>query len=95
MRIIEDVTEFRCPDQETIAAYIDGSLGGDELVGVSNHLTHCDRCYDTVAATVRFLSGRAYTENVNPPWALGPAIVTAVVMAVALTVCLLLLGHSP
>lgn len=77
-----------------LAAYVDGRLGSDELARISTHLVDCDRCYETVAATVRFLAGGARTENVAPPWALAPAILTATVMAAAMTIGLLLLGQG-
>ena len=88
------MTDPMCPEAETLAAYVDGRLGNDELAGISSHLVECERCYQTVAATVRFLSGRARTESVAPRWALLPALLTATVMAIAMTVCLLLLGQG-
>ncbi len=87
------MTNATCPGAETLAAYVDGRLGpmsNDKLAEVSSHLIDCERCYETVAATVRFLgAGRA--ENFAPPLALLPALLTGTVMAIALTVSLLLL----
>ncbi len=80
-----------CPSAETLAAYVHGRIGEHELAKISNHLVDCERCYETIAATVRALSGVGPTENTAPPWALLPALLTGTVMAIALTVSLLLL----
>jgi len=91
------MTKTTCPAAETLAAYVDGRIGpmsDDELVEISNHLVECERCYETVAATVRVLSGAGRSENIAPPWALLPALFTGTVMALALTVSLLLLLHG-
>jgi len=88
------MTNTTCPGAETLAAYVDGRLGpmsNDKLAEVSSHLIDCERCYETVAATVRFLAGAGRTENIAPPLALLPALLTGTVMAIALTVSLLLL----
>ncbi len=84
------MTNETCPGTETLAAYVDGRLGEDKLTEISSHLVDCARCYETVAATVRFL-GAGRTENIAPPLALLPALLTGTVMAIALTVSLLLL----
>ena len=84
------MTNATCPGAETLAAYVDGRIGHDELAEISNHLVDCERCYETVAATVRVFSGVGRTENMAPPLALLPALLTGTVMAIALTVCLLL-----
>ena len=88
------MTDTPCPEAEVLAAYVDGRLGSEDLARISNHLVDCERCYETVAATVRFLSGGARTDNVDPPWALLPALATATVMAIVMTVCLLLLERG-
>ena len=88
------MTNATCPGAETLAAYVDGRIGpmsADELAEISNHIVDCARCYETVAATVRVLSGVGRTENIAPPWALLPALLTGTVLALALTVSLLLL----
>ncbi|GMR24511.1 MAG: hypothetical protein BMS9Abin37_3063 [Acidobacteriota bacterium] len=85
------MTSSPCLSAETLAAYVDGRIGEHQLVEISNHLVDCERCYETVAASVRVLSGVGRTENIAPPWALLPALFTGAVMAVALTVSLLLL----
>lgn len=89
------MTETACPDPDRLAAWVGGRLSASDQKEISDHLVDCERCYGTVAATVRFLGGGGPTDDVAPKWALAPAIVTAVVMASALTVSLLLLGHVP
>jgi hypothetical protein len=89
------VTTTPCPDEQTIAAYVDGRLVDEELRALSAHLVECDRCYETVATTVRFLSAGGRTKNFAPPWALAPAMLTALAIAVVLTLCLWLLGYRP
>ena len=91
------MTNTTCPGAETLAAYVNGRIGpmsDDELVEISNHLVDCARCYETVAATARVLSGVGRTENIAPPWALLPALATGAVVALALTIFLLLLGQG-
>jgi len=88
------MTKVTCPSAETLAAYAGGRIGpmnDDELAELSHHLVNCERCYETVAATVRVWSGVGRAENIAPPWALLPALLTGTVMALALTVSLLLL----
>ena len=85
------MTSSPCPSAETLAAYVNGRIGEHELAEISNHVVDCERCYGTVAAAVRVLSGPGRTENIAPPWALLPALLTGTVMAIALTVSLLLL----
>ena len=84
------MTNTTCPGAETLAAYVNGRIGEHELAEISNHLVDCERCYETVTATVRFL-GAGRSENIAPPLALLPALLTGTVMALALTVSLLLL----
>jgi len=83
--------ETTCPSAETLAAYVNGRIGEHELAEISNHVVDCERCYETVAATVRVLSGVGRPENIAPTLALLPALLTGTVMAIALTVSLLLL----
>jgi len=85
------MTDSRCPDAETLAAFVDGRLENAQIEGLSNHLIDCERCYETVAATARFLAGAAHHEDVAPRLALLPALLTGAVMALMLTVSLLLL----
>jgi len=89
------VTTTPCPDNATLAAYIDGRLPASEIPRLSSHLVDCERCYESVAAAVRFLHGVRRVEDIDPPLALLPALATAVVMAIGLTASLLLLGQVP
>lgn len=88
------MTDTTCPEAEKLAAFVDGRLGGDEGAHISNHLVECERCYESVAATVRFLSGGSRVENIAPPWALLPALLTATVMAIVMTISLLYLERG-
>lgn len=80
-----------CPSAATLSAYVNGRISEHELAEISNHLVDCERCYENIAATVRILSGAGRTENIAPPWALLPALLTSTVIAIGLTVSLLLL----
>jgi len=80
--LLDDVTTTACPDEPTLAAYVDGRLAPDELKRVWSHVVECERCYETVAAAVRFLSGARRVEDIAPQWALLPAMLTATVTPV-------------
>lgn len=45
------VIDYPCPDDELLAAYIDGTLANPERIRVSEHLNYCPRCYETVSET--------------------------------------------
>lgn len=40
-----------CPDDETLAAFMDGTLADPERIRVSEHLNYCPRCYKLVSET--------------------------------------------
>ena len=40
-----------CPDEETMACYIDGLLSKEEAEEVDKHLVICDRCKEIVEVT--------------------------------------------
>jgi hypothetical protein len=83
------MTDSPCPDTATLAAYVGGRLDDDALVSVSTHLVECARCYDAVALEARLSSQWSQSVSVPPSWPLLPALLTATVMAIALTLCLL------
>lgn len=85
----------RCPEPETLVAYVRDQLNDEELVELSHHLVECERCYGTVAASVRELTAIGRPADIAPAWALAPALMTGTVMAVGLTIALLLLQNSP
>lgn len=87
------MTESPCPYAATLVAYVEGHLDDEQLAAVSKHLVDCEQCYETVATRARSLSASWNSADVEPSLALMPALLTATVMAAALTVCLLLLTH--
>lgn len=40
-----------CPNEETMACYIDGLLSKEEIEEVDKHLAICDRCSEIVEVT--------------------------------------------
>ncbi len=44
-------TPAACPDVESVAAYVDGTVGPVERRTIEAHLATCDSCYDLVVAT--------------------------------------------
>ena len=40
-----------CPDAETLGAFIDGSLTGDALRSVTEHLASCEECMAVMSGT--------------------------------------------
>src|SRR5215467_13342409 len=47
---------WNCPDDHTIAAYVDGRLG-DKKARLEAHLSKCERCRSAVAGVVRMQRG--------------------------------------
>lgn len=43
------------PDDETLAAYVDGTLSPPQREDVTQHLASCEDCYEIFAETARFL----------------------------------------
>lgn len=75
-----------CPAPEILDAFVHRRTDEETAISVSVHLTRCDACYETVAAEARLSWSRE-----GPEWPLLPALVTAVVLALALTAALFLL----
>jgi len=78
-----------CPDPETIAAFIDGRLGGAERAQVIEHLADCADCYFVFSESVRSTGAQTTAEPLHPvrPWfrnnrILGLAAAAALVVAV-------------
>lgn len=40
-----------CPDEETMACYIDGLLSKEEIEQAEEHIQACDRCKEIVEVT--------------------------------------------
>ena len=53
-----------CPDAETLAAWVDGSLAGGQLTAAREHLADCVDCQATLAAFARTAS----PEVIPEPW---------------------------
>ena len=87
------MTESPCPAAETLEAYVAGRVDDGDLAAIANHLLACENCYANVAARARSLSSSWEHANVAPSLALLPALATGTVIAIALTVCLLLLNQ--
>lgn len=76
----------RCPDPETLAAFVAGSLSGPELTMTAEHIRDCEDCREVLAAPA--LIDREYTGNVLPmlrqrrwPWWLAAAAAAITAMA--------------
>jgi len=81
--------EAPCPDPEALARFVENTLDEEQSSHISNHIVTCERCYDTVAAAARQLLRERHMPAPSPPRALLPALATAIVMAIALTIFLL------
>ena len=75
-----------CPDAETLAAWVDGSLAGGQLTAAREHLADCVDCQATLAAFARTASPGVIPE---PWWRRGlgarwlvPIAATATVVAI-------------
>lgn len=44
---------FRCPDEQRLAAYVDGKLVGNERTSFEKHVSACDSCLDAIAFLAR------------------------------------------
>lgn len=49
----------RHPDEETLAAFVDGALPAPKRRRVTEHLASCEDCYEVFAETARFLDEHA------------------------------------
>lgn len=78
-----------CPQPEALTGFVENTLDEKQSSHVSNHIVTCERCYDTVAAAARQLLRERQMPDPSPPRALLPALATAIVMAIALTIFLL------
>ena len=93
-------TAARCPDLETIAAYLDGRLSDRERARVTAHLAECEECYalfresaqTLVEEAGRIVAMRTWRERLPRARVLWPA--AAAVMATAAAVWLVV-GAGP
>ena len=52
------VRESPCPSAAVLAAFTDGALEDTERAGVTEHVTSCSACYETVSGTALFLEAK-------------------------------------
>ena len=45
---------WRCPSDQTIASYVDGTVASMQRAGLETHLAKCERCRFVVADSIRF-----------------------------------------
>jgi len=76
-----------CPPVETLAAFVDGKLAGDEIDAVIEHLFTCDRCEAIVSATMRTVDA-----TLDAPAVRRPSRMRAATPAVAAVVSLIAVG---
>ncbi|HYK05844.1 MAG TPA: CHAT domain-containing protein [Thermoanaerobaculia bacterium] len=62
---------------QTMAAFLDGTLAGDEIAAVSEHLGGCDECRTVVAETARFEREEESRDRSRRTWWLAAAAVFA------------------
>ena len=82
----DELTE--CLDEPAIDRFVHGAVGQPELDHISQHIIECETCYRRVADASRRRSDAA-TASVERP--LFPAMLTALAIAMALTILLFLL----
>lgn len=79
-------TMTNCPDNERLAAFIDGRLRGEERTAVLAHIADCADCREIVMAADEIASGEAHEENVVrgrfKPRMIVPAAAAAAIVAV-------------
>lgn len=52
-----DAAADRCPDEMTLASYLDGRLSGDEEAVMALHLARCRKCATAVAELRELIAG--------------------------------------
>ncbi|HVC21667.1 MAG TPA: CHAT domain-containing protein [Vicinamibacterales bacterium] len=78
-----------CPDEEALAAYIDGTLAATDRAAVEAHLTRCADCREIVAETARFREAgvalkqpAAAPRNRRAVWAVAASVLVAAAVLV-------------
>jgi hypothetical protein len=62
----KDIPRAECSDAETLAAYHEGSLPGDQVASLKTHITSCERCQQILTALEATDELAAPTANVAP-----------------------------
>jgi len=76
------VSERRaCPEPATIAAFIDGTLAGDQTQSMSEHIASCDECLAEIGDAMPFVrEERESATHRSRAWSLGIAAAVAIVV---------------
>ena len=95
VRSAEPTAPSACPDEDTLCAFVDGSLPKDQEPPLIRHLLVCEKCRryadDIRLAQAQALSGPALCEDGSAPWrfvriALPLAAAAAILLAVGFAV---------
>src|SRR5688500_15509983 len=81
---------MQCPDEEMLAALIDGKLEGDERRRVLEHVATCGDCRDIVNAATDFIESEAPADAT--PVRFGRSLLPVAALAAAALLALLLIG---
>lgn len=86
-----------CLDAETLAAWMDGQLGGPMLAHAEAHAAGCARCQSLLAAMARTAAAgiEAQAGEAGPRWRFWPGIRWAAPLAAAATAAALYVGVRP
>ena len=83
------MTMMNCPDDNTLAAYIDGRLDPAARQRVVEHLSTCEACYANVSAVWDYQADQAESTNVvkgpfrsTPAWTWAAAAAAAIILIV-------------
>ena len=70
-----------CPEPATIAAFIDGTLAGDQTQSMSEHIASCDECLAEIGDAMPFVrKERESATHRSRAWSLGIAAAVAIVV---------------
>lgn len=53
LKVISLSSDKACPDEETLACFVDGLLNKKEQIRIIKHLLGCDKCLETVLLGIR------------------------------------------
>jgi len=97
--INKEKAEDACPYTETIAAFIDGRLKGEEREKIIRHLSACNKCYELFSETIKTMEdvSRCSKAEVKRPFRRRVYYVfaAAAVLLILLTITLQQIRFSP